>query len=131
MLRVSLFSLVELPERNAFGRLVYLALGDGVSALAMLGVTFGGFSPTAMDGVAASKEMVIRSEKMRAQQREAEKRRREIERARASAPKRFTDENGCIWTYVVMDNSFVRIENCKRECETMVIPARNYNAITI
>ena len=101
-----------------------MALGDGVSALAMLGVTFGGFSPTAMDGVAASKEMVIRSEKMRAQQREAEKRRREIERARASAPKRFTDENGCIWTYVVMDNSFVRIENCKRECETMVIPAR-------
>ena len=99
-----------------------MALGDGVSAIAMLGVTFGGFSPTAMDGVAASKEMVIRSEKARAQQREAEKRRREIERARASAPKRYTDENGCIWTYVIMDDAFVRIDSCKRECECITIP---------
>ena len=76
-----------------------------------------------MDGVAASKEMVERLEAANAKRKFIEKRRREIEFARASAPKRFTDGEGMIWTYVVMDESFVRIESCKREKADIAIPA--------
>ena len=99
-----------------------MAIGDGVSALASLAVTFGGFSPTAMDGVAASKEMVERIEAADAKRKSAEKHRREIELARASAPKRFTDDEGMIWTYVIMDGSFARIDSCKREKPSIEIP---------
>ena len=88
-----------------------MAIGDGVSAIAALAVTFGGFSPTAMDGVAATKEQIERVEAAHKKRRELEERRRAIERARASAPKRYTDDEGRIWTYVVMDESFVRMWN--------------------
>lgn len=85
-----------------------LAIGDGVSALASLGVTFGGFSPTAMDGVTASKEYVEQLEIANAKRKAAEQRRRELERARTSDPRTFADNAG-IWTYVVIDNEVVRI----------------------
>lgn len=62
-------------------------------------------------------------EAARALKREADERRRKIELARASAPKRHTDENGSTWTYVVMDNAFVRIDGCKREVAHVAIPA--------
>ena len=99
-----------------------MAVGDGVSALASLAVTFGGFSPTAMDGVAATKEHIERIQATHAARRKAEMRRREIELARASAPKRFTDEEGMTWTYVVMDETFIRIDKCTRERESVRIP---------
>lgn len=99
-----------------------MALGDGVSALASLTLTFGGFAPTAMDGVAATRELLEQYEKSQAEKKEAQARRRAIEMARASAPKRFTDENGITWTYVVLNESFVRIEKVKRETEFMRIP---------
>jgi len=99
-----------------------VAIGDGVSAIASLAVTFGGFSPTAMDGVVASKELVEKVEQAQALRRQAEKRRRELERARASAPKRYTDEGGQTWTYVVMDGAFARIDECKRARGSVAIP---------
>ena len=101
-----------------------LAIGDGVSAIASLGVTFGGFSPTAMDGVAATREQVERVEAIHAQRKAADKRRREIELARASTPRSFTDDEGMTWTYVVLDESFVRIDRCKREIAHVSIPAQ-------
>lgn len=100
-----------------------MAIGDGVITIASLGVTFGGFSPTAMSDVVATKEQVERMEAARALKREADERRRKIELARASAPKRYTDAEGAIWTYVVMDNAFARIDNCKREIENVTIPS--------
>ena len=100
-----------------------MAIGDGVSAIAQLAVTFGGFSPTAMDGVAATREQVERVEAMQAERKAAAARRREIEMARASAPKRFTDDEGMSWTYVVLDEAFVRIDRCKREVARVAIPA--------
>ena len=100
-----------------------MAIGDGVSAIASLAVTFGGFSPTAMDGVAATREHIERIEAMHAELKAAAARRREIEMARASAPKRFSDDEGMSWTYVVLDEAFVRIDRCKREVARVVVPA--------
>lgn len=100
-----------------------MAVGDGVSALASLAVTFGGFSPTAMDGVEATRKHIERVEAAHAKLKEAERRRREIQRARASAPKRFVDDRGSQWTYVVMDDAFIRIDSCKREQPHTIIPA--------
>ncbi len=99
-----------------------MAVGDGMMSLASLGVTFGGFSPTAMDNVDASKEHLELYKAVQEKQREATKRRKQIEMARSSAPMRYTDELGMIWTYVVLDEAFVRIERCKRELASVVIP---------
>ena len=100
-----------------------MAVGDGVSAIASLALTFGGFSPTAMDGVEATREHIERVQEAQARKRDADMRRRELERARASAPKRYLDGEGMTWTYVVMDESFVRIDSCKGEVEHVAIPA--------
>ena len=100
-----------------------MAVGDGVSALASLAVTFGGFSPTLMDGVEETKAQVERVQQALADRRKANLRQLEIERARASSPKRFTDERGMTWTYVVMDESFIRIDACRNAEPVTVIPA--------
>lgn len=99
-----------------------MAVGDGILSLAALGVTFGGFSPTAMDDVEASKEHLELFKAVQEKQKEANKRRQQIEMARSSAPMRYTDDRGMIWTYVVLDGSFVRIEACKREAQSVEIP---------
>ena len=75
-----------------------------------------------MDGVAASKELVEKVEAALAEKKDADKRRREIERARASAPRSYIDSEGMMWTYVIMDKAFVRIERCKREKERVSVP---------
>ena len=92
-------------------------------SLASLGVTFGGFSPTAMDNVEASKEHLELFKAVQEKQKEANKRRQQIEMARSSAPKRYTDDLGMTWTYVVLDDAFVRIEGCKREVSSVIIPS--------
>ena len=100
-----------------------MAIGDGVSAIASLALTFGGFSPTAMDGVEATRAQIERVEAAQARKKAADERKRQIDRARASAPKSFTDDDGQIWTYVVLDDKFVRIDKCKREVARVFIPA--------
>ena len=99
-----------------------MAIGDGVSALAELGVTFGGFSPTAMDGVEISKQYVEQLEIANAKRKEAARRKRALEMARTSRPKRFEDEAGNVWTYVVIDNSVVRITSCSSTARLLEIP---------
>ena len=71
-----------------------VALGDGVISLATLGVTFGGFSPTLMDGVEKSKEQVEKFEEIAAQRKETLRKQREMEFARTSKEKTYTDESG-------------------------------------
>ena len=99
-----------------------MAIGDGVSALAELGVTFGGFSPTAMDGVAISKQYVEQLEIANAKRKEAARRKRALEMARTSKPRKFTDQTGTTWIYVVIDDSVVRIASCISTVQRLVIP---------
>ena len=99
-----------------------MAIGDGVSALAELGVTFGGFTPTAIDGVALSKQYVEQLAIADEKRKRAARRKRELELARTSKPKRYDDETGNIWTYVVIDDSVVRITACESTAKKLVIP---------
>ena len=111
---VSVFAKNEMESR--------VAIGDGVSALATLGVTFGGFSPTAMDGVEASKRYIEMVQALEAERKEAKRRIRELEFARTSKPAVFEDESGSRWTYVVVDKKLVRIVSCESECSRLDIP---------
>lgn len=100
-----------------------MAIGDGVSAIAQLTVGFGGFGPTAFDGVEESKRQVQQAEEILARMREMQERRRELERARASKPRTFTDDEGTTWTYVVIDDRVIRITGCSTGARVLKVPA--------
>lgn len=100
-----------------------MAVGDGVSAIASLGVGFGGFSPTAFDGVERSAKRIAKSKDAYERQREMARRRRELESARASEARRHVDADGSAWTYVVMDGEFARIDACEPRTASLVVPA--------
>ena len=100
-----------------------MAIGDGVSAIASLAVTFGGFSPTAMDGVEATRQQIERVEAELAKKKEAAKRLRELEFARTSKPAVFVADDGTRWTYVVVDDSMVRVVSCETDAATLAIPS--------
>lgn len=102
-----------------------MALGDGVSALASLGtlgVTFGGFSPTLMDGIDASKGAVAQFELIDQQRKEARRKQRELEFARTSKPARYEDAQGNAWTYVIVDEKVVRVVKCETRNARIVFP---------
>ena len=100
-----------------------MAIGDGVSSIAVLKLGFGGFSPTAFDGVEATREQMLQAETTLKRMREMEERRRELERARTSRPKTFDDGAGTKWTYVVIDGKLARITACSTEVPQLNIPA--------
>ena len=100
-----------------------VALGDGVISLATLGVTFGGFSPTLMDGVEKSKEQVEKFEEIAAQRKETLRKQREMEFARTSKEKTYTDESGNEWKYVVVDNAVARIVKMEGTPKSVTIPS--------
>ena len=100
-----------------------MALGDGISALATLGVTFGGFSPTLMDGIEASKEQVERFEEIYRKLNESKRKQRELEFARTSREMSFVDDAGSEWSYVVIDDSVVRIIGLKSAVKQVVVPS--------
>lgn len=123
MVAGSFYALVQWIKSNTLvaGEWSIVAIGDGVSAIAALGVTFGGFGPTAMDGVEATREQVERSEAEMARKREAARRKRELEMARTSAPRKFEDSQA-IWVYVVVDEALVRIVGCETDAEVLELP---------
>ncbi|MBQ9043122.1 MAG: leucine-rich repeat domain-containing protein [Eggerthellaceae bacterium] len=100
-----------------------MAIGDGVSAIAQLTAGFGGFGPTAFDGVEESKRQVQQAEEILARMREMQERRRELERARTSKPRSFTDGKGTAWTYVVIDDRVIRIVGCTPNVTVLEVPA--------
>ena len=119
-------SKVESTHSKRQGKEQRVALGDGVSAIASLGtlgVTFGGFSPTLMNGVETSKEMVAQYEAIHEQRKIAKERQRELEFARTSEAKRFIDEQGNAWTYVVIDERVARITKCETANARVEFPA--------
>ena len=109
-----------------------MAIGDGVSAIASLKLGFGGFAPTAFDGVEATKEFMTQAENTLMRMRAMEERRRELERARTSRPKTYDDGEGVLWTYVVVDGSVARITACSTESAKLRIPEEieGFTAIT-
>lgn len=100
-----------------------MAIGDGVSALASLGVTFGGFSPTAMDGVAASREYMEAAAIAEAKRKEIKRKQRELEFARTSKPRTHHDEEGNAYTYVVVDERVARITASDARSTVLKVPA--------
>lgn len=100
-----------------------MAIGDGVSAIASLTAGFGGFSPTAFDGVEASKKQVERAENILARMHEMNRRKAELERARTSKPHKSKDGHGTVWTYVVIDEQVARITHCDTHASSLVIPS--------
>lgn len=99
-----------------------MAIGDGVSAIAALQVGFGGFSPTAFDGVEASKKQFDNAQDTFNKRQEALRRARELERARTSKPKTYRDGDGTAWAYVTIDGRIVRIIGCETSCSRLVLP---------
>lgn len=99
-----------------------MALGDGVPALATLGVTFGGFSPTLMDGIESSREQVALFEELYSKRREAKRKQRELEFARTSKEMAYIDERGCKWAYVIVDNEVARITGYSGTSAKVIIP---------
>lgn len=71
----------------------------------------------------ATKEQLEQMEREFARKREAAALRRAAELARLSEERLFTDERGTAWTYLVVDESFVRICGCETECESLAVPA--------
>ena len=100
-----------------------MALGDGVSAIAQLAVTFGGFSPTAMDGVEATKAQIERMEVEYKRKQDEARRLRELEYARSSKPYTFVENENTTWTYRVVDDCMIRITKCSTSAEVLDIPS--------
>lgn len=99
-----------------------MAIGDGVSAIASLALTFGGFSPTAMDGVEATKAQIERVEAQQAARKEATRRLRELEFAKTSEIRTFEQNDSICWDYVVVDGELVRLVGCRTTQTHLSIP---------
>lgn len=99
-----------------------MAIGDGVSAIASLTAGFGGFSPTAFNGVEESKRLVQDAENALMRMREMRERREALERARTSKPKTFEESADTTWTYVVVDGRVARIVSCSTTAKSITIP---------
>lgn len=99
-----------------------VAIGDGVSAIASLAVTFGGFSPTAMDGVDASRAQVERLEREQAKKKELASKKRAMELARVSKPFKREVADNITWTCVVVDESMVRLVGCETSASSITLP---------
>ena len=110
-------------ETGAEGKEQFVALGDGVSALPDLGVTFGGFSPTLMDTIENSKQIIAGFEAVQRQHKKVKQKQRELEFASTSKPKSYTDDFGNVWTYVVVNESVARITKCESVQKSIEIPA--------
>ena len=70
----------------------------------------------------ATKEQLAQMEREFARKRATAAERRRAELARLSDERTFADDNGTIWTYVVVDSSFTRILACQTAEESLVIP---------
>lgn len=99
-----------------------MAISDGVSAISNLAIGFGGFSPTAMDEMNASKELMEQARAFRATRVEVLNRNKERDRLRTSEQKTLDDDNGLTWKYVIVDDSFIRIISCSGSAASIVIP---------
>ncbi|MBO4352077.1 MAG: leucine-rich repeat domain-containing protein [Eggerthellaceae bacterium] len=69
-----------------------------------------------------TKEQVAQMEREFARKRAAAERRRAAELARLSEERTSIDEHRTIWTYVVVDNSFIRIISCDTAEERLSVP---------
>ena len=70
----------------------------------------------------ATKEQLAQMEREFARKRAAEARKRAKELARLSEERELVDEKGTHWTYVTVDNSFVRITACVTSADVLAAP---------
>lgn len=102
-------------------------LSMGVSLgvdLSGLDVAFGGFSPTVLGDAIKALDKADEAEARIREHMAAMRHAAEIEAARASEMRTFTDARGTSWEYVVLDGAEVRIEACRFAAEQLEIPAR-------
>lgn len=88
-----------------------------------LDVCFGGFTPMALSDGTATREQVLQAKKRVRLRREALQRAAELEAARASEERSFTDAEGNVWTYVVLDGVEVRIVKCDPAATEIHLPS--------
>lgn len=91
--------------------------------LSKLEVCFGGFSPMALNDTVATNEQIEASQRFLKERREALERAAAMEDARASEIRTWEDEAGNLWSYVVLDDSEVRIINCESNAKELTIPS--------
>ncbi len=95
---------------------------DPSADLGKLDVCFGGFTPMALSDGLASTAQVLASQNRERERLAAAERAAAVEAARASEPRRFVDECGNAWSYVVLDDAEVRIERCECAVSGLVVP---------
>lgn len=87
-----------------------------------LDVCFGGFTPMALSDGSATREQVLQAEKRERLRREAADRAAAIEFARMSEERNCKDEDGTVWTYVLLDDAEARITGCLPGASDIRIP---------
>lgn len=97
-----------------------------VADLSKLEICFGGFSPTAMSGDWRSTTQIEKIQQLANEREEAKKRAAELEAARVSKTGSYTDDEGVVWDYSVLDDANIRIEKCTppSSLTDLVIPAK-------
>lgn len=91
--------------------------------LSRLDVCFGGFSPTIMKDATAAVDSAAVAEARLAKRRAAKERAAAIESARESELRSFQDDEGCRWSYVLIDGARARIERCEQAAGRLAVPA--------
>lgn len=91
--------------------------------ISKLDVCFGGFTPMALSDGSATCEQVLSAEKRIRLRREAIEKARALEAARTSEERSWTDADGNVWRYVVLDDAEVRVERCEPAARDLAVPA--------
>ncbi len=91
--------------------------------ISKLDVCFGGFTPMALSDGSASREQVLSAEKRIRLRREALEKAAALEAARTSDERVWTEPNGTVWRYVVLDDAEVRIQKCEPATADLAVPS--------
>lgn len=86
-------------------------------------VGFGGFTPMGFSDVDASTKQFLQMKSMYDHKQAVMRASKDLERARASSPRRFTDDYGTQWTYVVLDEKYISITKVRTTQEKLEIPS--------
>ncbi len=88
-----------------------------------LDIGFGGFTPTSFEDEEEAREKLLEAQERARQLRISREQIEELEAARASEERSWTDDRGNAWSYVTLDDSDVRITKCDPQSTVLNIPS--------
>lgn len=91
--------------------------------MSKLDVCFGGFAPTVVGDLITSCERAAESEQRLAQRKAALIKAEQLEQARESELRTWTDDAGTVWEHVLLDGAGIRIKRCQTQARVLDIPA--------